>query len=206
MKSYPSIPRTFGSSKIREFDAHLFDKVDGSNLRFEWDRKKGWYKFGTRRRLLYPSTPIFGMAIELFHDTLAEPIAKIAIDHKWPRLLLFAEFWGKHSFAGQHDPDDQKLLTPIDLSIYKKGFVPPEEFVRLFDEVTDLGYLGTTRWNKEYVQWVREGLVEGITFEGVVGKAGGGHKRIMAKAKTQAWIDKVIEFFGHEKGLKIVNS
>ena len=41
------------------------------------------------------------------------------------------------------------------------------------------------------VQRVREGELEGVTFEGVVGKAGEGHKLIMAKAKTQAWIDAV---------------
>ena len=44
MKSYPSIPKfSFGDIKL-----HTFDKLDGSNLRFEWTKKKGWYKFGTR--------------------------------------------------------------------------------------------------------------------------------------------------------------
>ena len=43
-------------------------------------------------------------------------------------------------------------------------------------------------------------------FEGVVGKAGEKHKLIRAKAKTQAWIDKVLEIHGEKAGQKIVNS
>ena len=205
MKSYPSIPRST-TSKLREFEAHVFDKIDGSNLRFEWDRKKGWYKFGTRRRLLTPSTPVFGEAIDIFQQNLAEPMAKIALEQKWSRIIVFAEFWGESSFAGQHQSDEPKSLTPIDVSVYKKGFLSPDLFLRLFADLADLGYLGKVQWTEEYVQRVCDGLVEGITFEGVVGKAGGGHKRVMVKAKTQAWIDKVIEVFGHEKGLKLVNS
>ena len=114
--------------------------------------------------------------------------------------------FGQIVFAGQHQSDEPKSLTPIDVSVYKKGFLSPDLFLGLFADLADLGYLGKVQWTEEYVQRVRDGLVEGITFEGVVGKAGGGHKRVMVKAKTQAWIDKVIEVFGHEKGLKLVNS
>jgi hypothetical protein len=56
----PSIPREFS-----EFEAYVFDKLDGSNLRFEWKRKGGWYKYGTRHRLFDATDPGFGSAIEL---------------------------------------------------------------------------------------------------------------------------------------------
>ena len=45
MKTYPSIARSSGQS-FREFDAHVFEKIDGSNLRFEWSEKRGWHKSG----------------------------------------------------------------------------------------------------------------------------------------------------------------
>lgn len=56
MKEYPSIPAA--ADLLARPDAYLgqpfvaFDKLDGSNIRAEWDRKKGWLRFGSRRRLL----------------------------------------------------------------------------------------------------------------------------------------------------------
>jgi len=45
-----------------------------------------------------------------------------------------------------------------------------------------------------------------ITFEGVVGKAGEGHKIIMAKAKTKAWHDAVHTRFSPEEAKRIIES
>ena len=52
---------------------------------------------------------------------------------------------------------------------------------------------------------VRDGDVD-CAFEGVVGKAGDGHKIVRAKAKTQAWVDKVKEVYGEIAAEKILNS
>lgn len=43
MKQYPSITNV-SSGRLIEFDAYVFDKLDGSNLRFEWDRKVGTHQ------------------------------------------------------------------------------------------------------------------------------------------------------------------
>lgn len=53
-------------------------------------------------------------------------------------------------------------------------------------------------WPCTQRSWVVNGVGEMVipTFEGVVGKAGEGHKLIMAKAKTQAWLDKVKALYG----------
>lgn len=59
MKQYPSINSSNGQS-FKEFVADVFDKLDGSNLRFEWSKKQGWYKFGTRHRLFDNTDPVFG--------------------------------------------------------------------------------------------------------------------------------------------------
>ena len=48
MKAYPTIPREV----IRSMSIYAFAKLDGSNIRAEWSRKKGFYKFGSRKRLL----------------------------------------------------------------------------------------------------------------------------------------------------------
>lgn len=190
MKSYPSIPQSTGQS-FREFQAYVFDKIDGSNLRFEWARKSGWGKFGTRNRLFDESDPVFGEAIPLFFDTLAEPLEKIAHMENWERVTVYAEFWGEKSFAGLHEPGDPKTLTLFDVAPHKKGLLGPEEFLKKFDHLPTPKCLGQVNWTRDFVRRVREGELEGVTFEGVVGKSGEGHKLIMAKAKTQAWVDVV---------------
>lgn len=204
MKAYPSVPNSMGQS-FREFDAHVFDKLDGSNLRWEWSKRAGWHKFGTRRRLFDESDEIFKDAIPLFMETLADPLEKIARSEQWPRFVAFTEFWGPNSFAGLHEPNDEKVLSLFDVDVYKQGLVDPKEFLKLFGALNTPAYLGKLRWTRGLVQAVRNGEVP-VTFEGVVGKSKSGRKRVMAKAKTQAWVDRVIERYGQIEGKKLVES
>jgi hypothetical protein len=206
MKDYPSILSSIGQNH-QEFDAYVFDKIDGSNLRFEWGGKKsGWYKYGTRSHLFNASDPTFGGAIQIFEDTLAEPLAKLAVDQRWERLIVFAEFWGDSSFAGRHVDDEPKRLTLIDVAPYKKGILGPRDFLKFCDGMSIPNFLGTRRWTRNFVAQVRAGEIEGITFEGVVGKGGEGHHLVMRKAKTQAWVEKVLALYGEIEGTKIINS
>lgn len=207
MKYYPSIPRSTGQN-FREFEAYVFDKLDGSNLRAEWTRKRGWDKFGTRERLFDESDEVFGEAIKLFHETVAPDVDPVIKDQRWDQATVFMEFWGPNSFAGQHVKEDPKILTLFDINPYKKGILGPKEFLDLFKHVPHRipRFLGRMNWTRGFVERVLKGEIEGITFEGVVGKAGEGHKLIMAKAKTQAWVDKVRAQYGEENGDKIVNS
>src|ERR1035437_3080960 len=190
MKQYPEIASSLGQS-FREFPAYVFDKLDGSNLRFEWSRRQGWNKFGTRSRLFDESDEVFGKAIPLFHTVLADDLERIARKERWDNITAYAEFWGENSFAGLHSSDDEKQLTLFDVNVYKKGFLGPKEFLHLFQDLPIPAFLGKVNWTRHYVSLIRQGEIEGITFEGVVGKGGEGHKIIMAKAKTQAWVDKV---------------
>jgi len=205
MKPYPSILQSTGQ-KFREFDAYVFDKLDGSNLRFEWSRKRGFYKHGTRNRLFDHTDDQFGDAVELFHKTLAEPLGKVAKKEGWDGLTVFCEYWGPGSFAGEHIPGEPKKLTLFDANPYKKGILGPKAFLDLFGHLELPRFLGKLRWTRGFVDRVRKGEVEGITFEGVVGKGGDRHDLVMAKAKTQAWIDKVLVKYGILEGQKIVES
>jgi hypothetical protein len=74
VKEYPSIQ----TGCVQRFRAHIFDKLDGSNLRFEWTKKRGWFKHGTRTRLFDETDPVFGGAIAMFDNALAAPIATSA--------------------------------------------------------------------------------------------------------------------------------
>jgi hypothetical protein len=187
---------------------HTFAKMDGSNLRFEWSKKRGWYKAGTRTRLLDEHDPIFGQAPSLFKENLADFCEKVAVDNRWDRVVVFCEFWGAESLAGRHKTGDRMNLTVIDVALHKKGILPPKEFLKLFDEVGPY-YLGYVNWNAEFLQQVRDGEIDRMSFEGVIGKGTTGKKGkeiVMRKFKTKRWIDAVIELYGEKEGRRIVSS
>jgi hypothetical protein len=205
MKQYPSITNNNGKN-YADIVLATWDKIDGSNLRFEWNRKSGWYKYGTRNRLFDESDPTFGEAIQLFHNTMANDLEKIIKKQNWEQVIVFAEFCGDKSFAGQHEPDDPKRLTLFDVDVYKKGIISSKDFLKLFGDLPIPNYLGLIRWGRNFVEEVWLGNVEGITFEGVVGKTNEGYKIVMRKAKTQAWIDKVHALYSEAEAQKIIDS
>jgi len=120
--------------------------------------------------------------------------------------VAFTEFWGQNSFAGLHDLQDEKHLSLIDMSVLKKGFMHPKDFAKLGTIVPSAAYLGKVNWTRGFVDQVRNGELEDVTFEGVVGKCMTGRKRIMAKAKTQAWVDKVRSLYEPIEAERIIQS
>ena len=204
MKSYPSIIRVDEAGWDR--DLYTFDKLDGSNLRFEWSRKTGWYKFGTRKRLIDKNDPVFGPAIPLFMETLAEPLAEIAHNNKWINIVAFAEFWGSKSLAGRHVENDPKTLTLFDVSIYRHGMLGPKEFLKHFKYLNIPKFFGVQKWNKTFVEQVRTSAIEGITFEGVVGKFGDYDDLTLVKCKTNNWLEAIKRLYSEDEARRLINS
>ena len=67
MDKYPKI-----SGKTKDFplkSAYAFVKYDGSNIRATWNKKQGFFKFGTRSHLIDTTDPDFGCAIPLVQET-----------------------------------------------------------------------------------------------------------------------------------------
>ncbi len=207
MKDYPSIPSAIGQ-QFREIPrAQIFDKLDGSSMRAEWNRKQGWYKHGKRSGLTDDSNPHLVAAPAVFMAAMSETLAKIAVDSRWDAVVVFYEFWGCKSIAGLHFSGDPKFVTLFDAAPYKKGILGPTEFRKLFEgKVPTAKYLGTVNWTRGYVDLVRKGVIDGITHEGVVAKAGEKHDIVRAKAKTQRWIDAVIAAHGELAGKKLIES
>ncbi len=205
MKAYPSIPRQ-PKGKARARSMHLFDKIDGSNLRFEWSRPDGWFRWGSRHRVIDETHAVFGPAFGLFRATFADAVERVARAERWEALVAFVEFAGPQSLGGQHAPDDPKSLTLFDVAPYRRGLVGPTRFLELFAGLPTPRYLGEHPWDDELVARVRRGELEGVTFEGVVGKAGDGHDLVMAKAKTEAWVARILERYGEKEGRLLVNS
>jgi len=144
MKQYNSIPY----HNKGHFDTYIyaFNKYDGSNVRFEWDRKHsnknknfGFNKFGTRKQMIYENDETWGQAIEIFMNKYAQGLDKIFREDKNLRnakkITVFAEYFGPNSFAGQHEPTDEMDLVLFDVDVYQKGFIKPKEFIKLFSHL-----------------------------------------------------------------------
>jgi hypothetical protein len=203
MKEYPKI---LGPYDAEPLDCIAFYKLDGSNLRFEWNPKSGWYKFGTRRQLFARSDPIYGCAIDIFLRKYGEGLIKVIKEHpayrKTEGLVAYAEFFGPHSFAGKHDAqflgvesNDPKDVVLFDININKKGFVSPVNFVDHFGHlhIPEIIYRGP--FSEEFTADVKAGKYPQLR-EGVIAKGGEGHKLWMRKVKTTAYLKELKDKFG----------
>jgi hypothetical protein len=135
VKSYPEIP---GSAKAPLGKPCIaFYKYDGSNLRWEWSPKKGWYKFGTRTQLFDASHPLFGQAIPIFMNTMADELARRgkALERGDQKIIVFTEFFGPSSFAGLHDEKELKELCLFDVNLHRRGIMRPRDFVKNFGDL-----------------------------------------------------------------------
>lgn len=188
METYLSIPKD-----IVDHPIYAFDKLDGSNMRVEWTKKNGFCKWGTKTQMLDKTHPVFGQSIELFLNKYGEDLSRIFVKERYEKSTSFFEYHSPNSFAGTH-ADEPHFVTLFDIKIHKKGYLLPKDFIKLTDriEVAQLLYHGNP--NQEFLELVRSGKLNGMTFEGVVCK---GQKYIypgtplMFKVKNRAWIEKL---------------
>lgn len=210
MKTYPHLDhcttRHIGSN------VWAFDKKDGSNIRAEWSKKKGWYKFDTRKRMLDASDEDFGEAIELFMNKYSDGLERIFIDNKSYRnsrtFTAFMEFYGPNSFAGQHVDTDVKDVLLFDIVQFQKGFIVPKDFVNDFGNlgIPDVIYKGEL--TEDFIREVKQNvynLDEGVMCKGVR-KTKGNDVVWMAKIKTFEWLDKLKNNFDEEALLEDINN
>lgn len=188
MKSYPHIPH-----KIPSGTYYFFDKLDGSNVRVEWSRKRGMYKFGKRNALLDDQTPFLEKAEGLILEKYEDDLSRIFRRERYDRAVAFFEFWGPNSFAGVHE-DEAHTVTLIDIAPYKKGILDPREFLDVADGIDHAPLVYHGNVNQDVIEAVKTGRLPGVTFEGVVGKAKHPGKRslpVMFKIKSDAWLDRL---------------
>ena len=188
MKQYPSIqPIIIKSKKI-----YAFDKLDGSNIRAEWSIKRGFYKFGTRKRLLGADDPLLGSAIAIILSKYGQALSDIFVKNQWKKAVCFFEFFGENSFAGNHEMADIHDVILLDINS-GKGLLEPKDFIKKFGhlEIPKLLYTGNA--NSELIEAVKSNTLENMTFEGVVckGKYVSPGLPLMFKIKSQMWLDKL---------------
>ena len=173
---------------------YAFNKIDGSNIRAEWSRKRGLYKFGSRRRLLGTDQDELVEAEPLIraHE---DRIAHVCKKNRWERIVLFYEFAGPNSSFGNHIVDDEHQVWLIDAAPYKKGVLPPREFIEHFSDLNPAPLLYRGNCNNGFVQSVKDGTLDGMGSEGVVCKAKGkGNTIVMFKIKSDSWYQRLREY------------
>jgi len=198
MKEYISISREI----LYGVTAYVFDKLDGSNIRAEWSRKKGFHKFGSRNRLIGSDQPFLPESIPIIQDKYAEDPSRIFKDQRYESATCFFEFWGESSFAGYHaeEPHD---VTLFDVSPFKKGFLLPQDFLKLFGEldIPKLVFQGPI--SHPFVDAIQDGSIpcseEGVVCKGAPTK--NGYPPMMFKIKTDAWIARLREKCGDDLNL-----
>lgn len=190
MKHYPSITK-----EIRhDIDIYAFDKLDGSNIRAEWNAKRGFYKFGTRNNLIDETSEPFGISIPLIRTKYEEKLTKIFQAHKWSEVVCFFELHGPSSFAGQHNFTETLDVTLFDVNPFKKGILPPDQFIDLFGDLDIPKVLYYGKVTTELFDLVKNSALNGMTFEGCVCKGYDNGKLVMFKIKSKAWLDKLKDY------------
>lgn len=197
MQQYPSIDKQI----IKDVDYYIFDKLDGSNIRVEFSLKKGFDKFGTRKKLMSDESGILNLSKDLIFK-YEEVTHNIFKKNKWQSGTLFFEFYGKNSFAGFHEEQDDFKVSLIDAHIIRLGYLNPRDYVRTFDDHIEISpLLKTGKINKTLLDQIHNGALPGMTFEGVIGKTVIKNKHVRCKVKNKAWIDKLKNRYGEDSDL-----
>jgi hypothetical protein len=200
MKSYPSITKDVR----QDIYIYAFDKLDGSNIRAEWNYKRGFYKFGTRTQLTDEKTMPFGRAIPLLKEKYETDLTAVFAEQGWRDALCFFEFHGPSSFAGFHNFEEKMDITLIDVNPFKEGILPPTQFIKYFGHLDTAKVLYEGHVSVELFDKVKQSTLPGMTFEGVVCKGANDKKTkmpIMFKIKSQAWLDKLREYCKGDESL-----
>ena len=208
MKQYPKIQHyNFGPIGQK---CYAFDKLDGSSMRFEWGKKRGFYKYGTRNVMIDKNTPVFNEAIQIFLDKYAKDLDDI-FRKKYKSVenfVVFGEFFGESSFAGKHMEEDKKDIIIFDINMYKKGFLPPDEFIEKFGhlDIPNIIYKGI--YDYDLIKDIKNSkdLSEGVVCKGVIKTKKDGDEVWRTKIKTNNWINRVREIYGQKALLEEFNN
>lgn len=204
MLHYPKMP---GSRDAPDDRCVAFEKYDGTNLHWDWDRDFGWHAFGTRRdafNLTDAGIDQFShrhahlrQCVEVFRRTLADGLDRVFREHAtyagFQELKAFTEFLGPNSFAGLHKDADAKELRLFDVWAEGFGFVGPAAFVEDFGHLHVARVVYRGRLTGKFAEDVRAGKY--CVAEGVVCKGGSGGDLWMVKIKTHAYLARLKQAF-----------
>lgn len=205
MLYYPKIP---GSRNAPDGRCVAFEKYDGTNLHWNWDRDFGWHAFGTRRdefNLTPEGVNRFAErhahlrdSVAVFQGLLADELDRLFREQAnytgAASIKVFTEFLGPNSFAGLHKEDDPKELRLFDVLAEPFGMIGPHQFVADFGHLPIARVVYEGKLTGRFAEDVRTGKY-GVS-EGVVCKGGtGGSDLWMVKIKTYDYLERLKQAF-----------
>lgn len=197
MKEYPHIE--YWNKGIQGSPIIAFDKLDGQNIRCEWSKNRGWYKFGSKKSMFDETHSEFGKVIPVFKEKYGDALTEVFKRNKLYRntrnFVVFCEWVGENSFCGRHDPNDKMDIVLFDIApgdYTNQGFMEPKEFVKEFGHlhIPRIVYQGNL--NMSFVNDVKAGkyrVKEGVMCKGV--QQNQGRKVWVVKIKTNEWLDRL---------------
>ena len=200
MLHYPKMPNLQSAPAGK---CWAFEKCDGTNLHFDWERDFGWHAFGTRRDTFNLTTagvadfeaahPNLAGSAALFEQTLAHGLSRVFAEngaYQNAEYKVFAEFLGPNSFAGLHKEGDAKALILFDIWAEGFGFIGPEGFLRDFGHLPSARLVYQGKLTGQFSGDVRNGKYS--VAEGVVCKGGSGGADVWrVKIKTRTYQEKL---------------
>jgi RNA ligase len=205
MLYYPKIP---GSRNCPDGQCIAFEKYDGTNLHFDWDRDFGWHAFGTRRDVF--SLTSAGIqefqakhthlqeCVEVFQENWAAPLEQVFAHQSQyqdiQEIKVFGEFLGQNSFAGLHRADEPKEFRLFDVLLEGIGLISPSQFVNDFQHLAIARVVYRGKLTGKFTEDVRSGKYN--VDEGVICKGGTSSDDLwMVKIKTIAYMSKLKQAF-----------
>jgi hypothetical protein len=170
-RSKLAYPKIAGSKDAPAGRCVAFEKYDGTNLHWVWDRELGWHAFGMRRNRFdldeagiaefHANHPGNLDAPDIFRRDLASQLEKIF--RKNPaydvaELTVFTEYFGLGSFAGLHKEDDPKRLVLFDVET-PRGIIGPEQFVADFGALNVARVVYRGKLTGAFAQDIRDGKI-----------------------------------------------
>jgi hypothetical protein len=193
--AYPKIPDTTG---FLPKQCMAFEKYDGTNI--HWVLKtNNSVQFGTRRDR-FDANKEGWLAFNKAHpglEDLEHAWSKVSSDIKrevwnvfsWKEAIVFTEYFGPSSFAGEHKPNEKHELKVIDLQV--EGVMIDPKFIReRFYYLPQAKLLYEGKYSGQLVEDIRRGKYtkgEGAVLKGMhtVGNFATLH---MAKVKTDQYM------------------
>lgn len=200
---YPSIPYY---NQIPYGYYYAFDKLDGTCIATEWIRKLskkssftlGFKRFETKNELISHNKHPYYEAAQLFMEKYSEDVNKVLYDgfRGLDKAMVYYEFFGPNSFAGKHDPNDEKNAIIFDVEMRVKGMVAPSDFIKQFGHLEIPKVITQGFLDQKFIDMVfanEFNLSEGVVCKGSINK-----DIIMWKCKTKEWLNKVKTIYGQK--------
>jgi len=192
MQDYVSIPRGY---IVKGKPIYAFDKLDGTQIRVEWNKKRKFWKYATKKHLISKSNGTYGEACYLIKEKYERDLHDVFVKERFQKAIIFCEFYGDSSFAGRHNDDEEHYVTLFDIRVKGKGILQPKEFIRLTKGIDTAKLLYHGNANEPFIESVRNRTLEGMTLEGVVCKSQE-YKSfgipIMFKLKSTDWYKRLV--------------